>query len=257
MLISSNRWQAISLIFSVACMLCTGCAVGPNKADPFEKTNRAMYNFNEGLDRYALKPAADGYVKVIPKPIRTGIGNGFDNLVYFNVIANDFLQGKGHQGLGDAGRMAVNSTIGIAGFFDVATGWKLPPHENDLGITLRKWGAGPGPYLVLPLFGPSTLTDTSGLAGKYLANPTTWLDLPWGIWIPLYVVDTVDLRSRFDSVVKFRNETALDPYIFTREAYLQYRSSAARDGAPATGQSIYDEEDEAVPATQPAASHAN
>jgi phospholipid-binding lipoprotein MlaA len=164
------------------------------------------------------------------------------------------LQGKGHQGLGDAGRMAVNSTIGIAGFFDVATSWHLPAHENDFGITLRKWGANPGPYIVLPLLGPSTVADTAGVGVKYLATPTTWIDLPWAITIPLYAVDTVDLRSRYDSVVRFRNEAALDPYIFTREAYLQYRAAEAREGSPTTGQSIYDEDnDTAAPTTRPAA----
>ena len=99
---------------SLAFCLCGGCASGPNKADPWEKTNRFIYNVNDGIDRVALKPAADAYMKVVPKPIRTGIGNGFDNLIYFNVILNDFLQGKWDQGLGDAGRMAANSTVGIA-----------------------------------------------------------------------------------------------------------------------------------------------
>jgi phospholipid-binding lipoprotein MlaA len=258
MAISTQSRQAAVILLGVICTLCTGCA-GNSKNDPFEKTNRAMYNFNDGVDRYALKPLADGYTKIIPRPIRNGVGNGFDNLVYFNVIANDFLQGKGNQGLSDTGRMAVNSTVGIAGFFDVATPWKMPAHDNDLGITLRKWGVGPGPYVVLPLLGPSSTTDVTGVGVKYVATPTTWLGLPWGITIPLYVVDTVDTRSRYDSVVKFRNETAIDPYIFTREAYLQYREARARDGkaaVPTTQNSIYDEEADAptpAPATQPAA----
>jgi phospholipid-binding lipoprotein MlaA len=253
-MVISTKWHWAALVLAgVATSLCSGCAAGPNKADPWEKTNRATYNFNEGLDRYALKPLADGYKKIIPQPIRTGIGNGFDNLIYFNVVANDFLQGKGTQGLDDAGRMAVNSTIGIAGIFDVATPWRMPAHENDFGITLRKWGAGPGPYVVLPLFGPSTTTDAPGIGVKYLATPTTWLSLPWGITIPLYLVDTVDARSRLDSIMRFRNEAAVDPYVFTREAYLQYRLGQARDGRPATGPSIYDEGDDEMPtpATKP------
>ena len=111
------------------------------------------------------------YVKVIPKPIRSGIGNGFDNLIYFNVVFNDFLQAKWGQGLGDFGRMAANSTIGIGGIFDVATRWGLPSHDNDFGITLGKWGLGPGPYLVLPLLGPSSLRDAPGLAMEYAGHP--------------------------------------------------------------------------------------
>lgn len=253
---TSASWRtAVLLLAAFACALCTGCASGPNPADPWENSNRSIYNFNEGLDRVALKPLADGYVKVVPQPIRTGIGNGFNNLSYFNVVFNDLLQAKWNQGLGDAGRMAVNSTIGIAGFFDVATPWSLPAHRNDFGITLRKWGAGPGPYVVLPLLGPSTLTDTSSIPVKYVCTPTTWLDLPLYITIPMYAVDTVDFRSRFDSVVRFRNDTAVDPYVFTREAYLQYRQEQAHDGKqPATGPSLYDEDEEpATPTTSPAA----
>jgi phospholipid-binding lipoprotein MlaA len=241
------------MLVGLAVNFCAGCAQGPNPADPWEQTNRGIYNFNEGLDRVALKPLANGYVKVIPKPIRTGIGNGFDNLDYFNVVFNDILQTKWSQGLGDLGRMAVNSTIGIGGIFDVATPWSLPAHQNDFGITLRKWGAGPGPYLVLPLFGPSTLTDAPGIGVKYLATPTTWLNLPLYITAPLYVTDTVDLRSRFDSVVRFRNESAIDPYVFTREAYLQYRVQQVNEGKPARGPSLYDEDEDTGPAaTQPA-----
>ncbi len=247
------RTRAVVLLI-LAAGLSGGCANGPNPADPWEKTNRSIYNLNEGIDRVALKPLADGYTKVIPKPIRTGIGNGFDNLIYFNVVFNDLLQAKWNQGLGDAGRMAVNSTIGIAGIFDVATPWSLPAHDNDFGITLRKWGVKPGPYLVLPLLGPSTLTDAPGVGVKYLATPTTWLDLPLLITVPLYVTDTVDLRSRFDTVVRFRNDTAIDPYVFTREAYLQYRQAKVQEGKPATGPSIYDEDADTAPvATQPAA----
>jgi len=249
------KWQSAVVVAAMAASLCGGCAAGPNPADPWEKTNRSIYNFNEGLDRVALKPVADGYVKVVPKPIRTGIGNGFDNLVYFNVVFNDVLQNKWTQGVGDFGRFAVNSTIGIGGIFDVATQWSLPAHENDFGITMRKWGAGPGPYLVLPFFGPSTVTDSSGLAVKYLADPLTWLNPPLVVTIPLYTTGAVDLRSRFDSIVRFRNESAIDPYVFTREAYLQYRQQKAQEGKPAasTGPSLYDEDTDTTPAaTQPA-----
>src|SRR5690242_16504311 len=108
--------QAACAIYAL--ILLGGCATNGSKIDPWEKTNRVFYNINDGMDRYALKPLADGYVKVVPKPIRTGLGNGFDNLGYFNVILNDFLQGKCDQGWSDSGRMLVNSTIGIAGFFD-------------------------------------------------------------------------------------------------------------------------------------------
>lgn len=230
---------------AIALCLMAGCAAGPNKADPYEKTNRSIYNFNEGLDKVALKPLSNLYVAVFPKPLRTILGNAFDNLVYGNVILNDFLQGKSQQGFGDLGRMAANSTVGIGGLFDVATGWKLPAHENDFGITLAKWGAKPGPYLVLPLFGPSTARDAPGLGVEYLTDPLTWICAPWAAIIPLDVTDLVDARTRGDFLARFRNEAALDPYVFTREGYLQYREHQINPGRPTTDESLYDlDEDE-------------
>jgi phospholipid-binding lipoprotein MlaA len=244
---------AAALAAVTAVCLSGGCAGGPPN-DPWEKTNRFIYNVNDGFDRVALKPAADAYVKVVPQPIRTGIGNGFDNLIYLNVILNDFLQAKWDQGLGDTGRMAANSTIGIGGVFDVATGWGLPAHQNDFGITLGKWGAKPGPYLVLPLFGPSTLRDAPGLLVEYLATPTSYLGLPPEVTLPLGAADVVDARSRADFIMRFRNDTALDPYVFTRDAYLQYRDARIHDGKAPTGpdQSIYDVDAFPGPATAPA-----
>ncbi len=167
-----RQFIAAALLAVGAVSLCGGCAGNPSNPDPWEKANRFIYNVNDGFDRAALKPAADAYVKVVPQPIRQGIGNGFDNLVYLNVIINDFLQAKWGQGLGDSGRMAANSIVGIGGIFDVATKWGLPAHQNDFGITLGKWGVKPGPYLVLPLFGPSSLRDVSGLLVEYVATPT-------------------------------------------------------------------------------------
>lgn len=230
------------MLAGVAVSVCGGCAAGPNKIDPWEKTNRCIYDFNDAADRAVLKPLADGYVKVVPQPVRSCIGNGFDNLVYFNVIFNDLLQTKWCQGLGDTMRMTVNSTIGIAGMFDVASKWNLPAHDNDFGVTLGRWGCAPGPYLVLPLTGPSCLRDAPGIGVEYLATPTTWLNLPLLITIPMYVTNTVDLRSRFDSVVRFRNAAGIDPYVWTRDAYLQFRASRISEGKPTTQPGLYEDE---------------
>jgi len=248
----------IAVATLLATSLCGGCANNPHDPDPCKSVNRFFYNVNEGVDRVALKPAADVYTKVIPKPIRTGLGNGFDNLVYFNVVANDLFQAQWNQGLGDAGRMAANSTIGIAGIFDVATGWGLPAHDNDFGITLGKWGVAPGPYLVLPLFGPSTLRDATRWLVEYAATPTTYLCLPYKITIPLGAVDLIDARSRYDIVLRFRNDTALDPYVFTRDAYLQYREGRIHEGKPAAApdQSIYDVDADTGPTTAPTTTRA-
>src|SRR5437867_471452 len=153
---SGRPWIAVLCACGFLTFL-IGCSSTPG--DPLEKFNRAMYGFNEGLDRHAIKPAADAYVKVIPRPVRTGVGNFFSNLAYLNVIVNDLLQAKFRQGLDDSGRVVVNSTVGIAGIFDPATKWGLPVHENSLGTTLGKWGVRPGPYLVIPVLGPSTVRD--------------------------------------------------------------------------------------------------
>jgi phospholipid-binding lipoprotein MlaA len=251
--IPSRRTAAMIFILLIASIFCAGCASGPPNPDPWEKTNRFLYRVNDGIDKYALKPAADVYIFIVPKPLRIGIGNGFDNLVYFNVIFNDFLQGKGDQGWSDLGRMALNSTVGFAGFFDVATSVGLPAHENDFGVTLGKWGVGPGPYIVIPLIGPSTVRDAVGLGVKYAATPTSWLNLPWSISIPLYAAYVIDLRSREYSLARFRDEAAVDPYLFTRSAYLQYRDGLINEGKPPTTQNdVFDEDIDSGSATAPA-----
>jgi phospholipid-binding lipoprotein MlaA len=250
--VSCRRAPAILFVF-ITSMHCNGCASGPSNPDPWEKTNRVMYNVTDDVDRVAIKPVADFYAKVVPRPIRGGISNFFENLVYFNVILNDFLQGKGDQGLGDTGRMAANSTIGIGGILDVATGWGLPAHDNDFGITLGKWGCGPGPYVFLPLLGPATIRDATAAPVQSLATPTTWLSIPLIINASIYVVSTVNLRYSEDEAARFRSAVAIDPYVFTRDAYLQYREGRIHEGKPTTSQSIYDEDSDSEPAAAPAA----
>jgi phospholipid-binding lipoprotein MlaA len=251
-------WMKIVWRMGVRCAGCAlimlgGCAGGRGNIDPWEKTNHFFYNFDDGLDRVLLKPVADFYVKTVPKPIRTGLGNGFANLAYGNVILNDFLQARWNQGLRDTGRMAVNSTIGIAGIFDVASKWRLPSHENDFGITLGKWGAQPGPYLVLPLLGPSTVRDVFGLPVASATNPLTWINPPLYVTVPLAIVQAMDARSRVETVLRFRNAAAIDAYVFTRNAYLQYRDNLIHEGKRAVDQSLYEEEPETAPYTAPSA----
>lgn len=243
-------WCVNAILAACALMMLGGCASNGN-VDPWEKTNRFFYNFDDGLDRVLLKPVSDAYVKVVPEPIRTGIGNGFSNLSYANVILNDFLQAKWRQGFSDAGRMAVNSTIGIAGFFDPASKWGLVAHDNDFGITLGKWGVKSGPYLVLPLLGPSSLRDVTGYGTLYVTDPLTWVSPPIYVTFPLYTVDVIDKRSRVESLLGFRNKVAIDPYIFVRDAYLQYRENQIHEGAKPVPQNIYDEDSDMGPSTAP------
>ena len=233
-----------------------GCQSSGNPVDPWEKSNRAMYKFNDGLDRVILEPFSKAYVKYIPLFIRQGIGNGFENLMYLDVILNDYLQAEWKQGWTDTKRMAINSTIGVLGFFDVATRWGLPVYENDFGVTLGRWGVKPGPYLVLPLFGPYTARDAPSLLVGALDDPTFWIPMSFGTFLGVKTVQAVDERARMDTWIRFRDAAALDPYVFVREAYLQYREHLIHPNKPATTTDIYAEEDEAttkptsIPSTQ-------
>lgn len=244
---------AIRPLSCAACALAllSGCATSPNNPDPYQKTNRAIYKFNDGLDRAVLRPVSQAYTKVTPDFVQSGIGNGFRNLGYLNVILNDFLQKKWHQGWSDAGRMATNSTVGLLGVIDVATNWGMPAHENDFGITLAKWGVDSGPYVVLPLLGPSSGRDVSNVPVAIVTNPLFWIKMRWEIKAALTATDIIDRRARAEPAVQLRERAAVDPYVFTRDGYLQHRQAkiAAETGRPTSQPSIYDEDTE--PATQP------
>jgi phospholipid-binding lipoprotein MlaA len=243
------RWVALLLlVFSFQFLI--GCT-GKGGPDPWESTNREIYKFNDNLDRWILKPAADGYVKVVPKEIRTGVNNGFNNLGYLDVILNDFLQGKWEQGWRDSGRMAINTTIGVAGIFDFATPMGLPANDNDFGVTLGKWGVKQGPYIVLPVFGPSTTRDVASVPVGIVTNPLTYVQVEWWVSVPLDILKVLDKRAEIDRYIRLRDQNALDPYIFVRDAYLQNRENKVRDGRSAPEPGLYDDP-EAGPSTHPA-----
>lgn len=211
-----------------------GCAsIPPEEREPgdrFEASNRSIDRFNDGLDRAVLKPVSSAYVKHVPQPARTGVSNFYGNLLYFDTILNGFLQGKVKQGASDLARFGVNSTIGLLGFFDVATPLGLQQHDEDFGQTLAVWGAGSGEYVVYPLLGPSGVRDTGGVVVSLLTNPIMYVAAP--VAIPLGVLNIIDLRARKEGFVRFRDEAALDPYVFTRESYLQNRRFEVYDGNP-------------------------
>lgn len=237
--------------------LVAGCSSVPvaerDPGDRFETGNRAVYAFNEGLDTHALKPASDAYVRVVPEPARNATGRFFDNLLYVDTILNGFLQGKIGQGFSDLARFGVNSTFGILGLFDVATPLGLPRHDEDFGQTLAVWGAGSGEYLVYPVLGPSGVRDTGGVVVSLLTNPIVYAAPP--VAIPLGVLHIVDLRARQQGFTQFRDQAALDSYIFTRESYLQNRTFEIYDGKPPK-QKLELFEDVAAPAEQPTSDNA-
>lgn len=240
------RKAIVTAIILAIIFLASGCATvsqAERNVDPLEDVlNRPFYQFNRDVDRAFLKPAADAYVKVTPQLIRTSVSNFFDNVGYLNVILNDFLQGKVSQGFADTGRFLVNSTVGLAGLFDVATAMGMDEHDEDFGQTLGVWGADAGPYLVLPLLGPNTVRDAPGIPVSAVTNMLFYVG-EVAVTAPLAVLGVIDARARAIGAFQFIEEAALDPYIFTREAYLQRRIFLIYDGSPPRPE-FFDEFDE-------------
>ena len=227
-------------MFFLGCLsifMLAGCASNPSRDqtyDPIEKVNRGTFWFNEKLDKFLLKPLSQGYVAVVPVRGRVMVSNFFNNALYMDTILNDFLQGKGTQGASDVGRLVINSTLGIGGFFDPATPMGMEKHQEDFGQTLGVWGVGQGAYLVFPVYGPSTARDAPGIAVSTATDAVFWAGffLNPAVTIPISILDAVDLRSRASNAIRFVNESALDPYIFTREAWVQHRTFLIYDGNP-------------------------
>lgn len=209
----------------------SGCAT-TNK-DPLEGINRGIYKFNDVADRYAMKPVAKAYKAVAPTPVRTGISNFFSNLGTLTTIVNDLLQLKFAQAFTDAGRFVINSTFGIAGFIDVASMDNVPKHQEDFGQTLGYWGVGSGAYLVLPILGPSTVRDASGLfIDTVTSDPITYLHNTGQIRAHNQVraVQLLDRRTQLLDATDLVDNASIDPYAFMRDAYLQRRASLIQDG---------------------------
>ena len=211
--------------------LLQGCASGPkaNPADPLEPFNRSVYNFNEGLDRAVLKPVATAYQNVTPSPVRTGVTNFFENLSDAWSFVNNVLQAKPTEAANTLFRFTTNTFWGIGGIFDVATDLKIPKHKEDFGQTLGTWGLSSGPYLVLPLFGPSSLRDSAGLLvdrqGSLLSQTN---DI--GARNSLTGLNLVDTRANLLEAGNLLDQAALDKYAFIRDAYLQRRQSQVGGG---------------------------
>ena len=219
-----------SLILAVtAAGLLAGCATSGNPKDPIEGFNRAMFAFNEGLDTAIVKPVATGYEAVLPSPVRTGVTNFFGNIADLLIGVNNLLQGKGADALSDLWRVAINSTIGILGTFDIASEFGLEKHNEDFGQTFGRWGVGSGAYVVLPVFGPRTARDTVGLVLDIAADPLTHLGASDGRDV-LLVLRGVNDRANLLPADKVIEEAALDKYSYIRDGYLQRRRNLIHDG---------------------------
>ncbi len=238
-------FSARSGLLLLALLGLAGCATGGDPRDPLEPMNRGIYKFNDAADKAILKPVAQGYKAVVPKPVRSGVTNFFSNIDDVLVAVNNVLQFKFNDAMSDVGRVIANTTFGVAGVFDVATGWGMPKHNEDFGQTLGAWGVGDGPFLMLPLLGPSNVRDAAGLLVYYRLDPVVNLhNVP--ARNSLTALRFVDRRARLLDAEKVLDEAALDPYTFLRDAYIQQRRNLVHDGnAPAEK---YDEDKDTAPA---------
>jgi len=223
----------LSQLALAASLLLVGCASAPtaNPKDPWESMNRSVASFNDKLDDNVLKPVATGYRNVVPDLIQTGVRNVFNNFADMWSTVNNLLQLKPLNTAESLGRVIVNTVFGIYGIFDVATYIKLERHPEDFGQTLGYWGVPSGPYLVLPLFGPSTLRDGASLPVDFAVSPTQYIDdIPTRNQV--FALRLVSKRAELLKSGNMLEQASIDKYSFTRDAYLQYRRSQIYDGNP-------------------------
>lgn len=207
----------------------TGAAessAGNIEQKPWERANRGVYRFNTGLDRAVVKPLAKGYQAVTPAIVDRGVTNFFGNLSDVKTTVNSVLQLKGRSAASSAGRVVVNSTVGLGGFFDVASKLKLKKYNEDFGQTMARWGVKSGPYVMLPLLGPSTLRDTVGLVADGFIDPSSYVKYP----VALTAVKVVDKRADLLPTEKALEDLSADQYSALRDVWLQKRAYQLRDG---------------------------
>jgi phospholipid-binding lipoprotein MlaA len=236
---SLGRFLLLALLACTA-LVVTGCASmrspaatdpqgAAENSDPFERVNRVVYTVNDRLDRAVFKPIAQGYEFVVPSVVRSCVSNVFGNVSDVPIAVNKLLQAKFRDASSDVCRVGVNTVIGVAGCFDVASKWGFEKHNEDFGQTLGRWGMPSGPFLVLPLFGPSTIRDGVALIGDTYLDPTHYVTYvaPRNI---TYGVRLVDKRAQALDTTNFIDNAALDPYVFVRDAWLARRRSLILDG---------------------------
>ena len=253
----TGRLHAVWLLAFV--LASSGCAT-VEKPDPLEKMNRGIFVFNETLDQYAIAPVATAWDFVVPGEVQNAIDRFFGNLNMPIVFMNDVLQAKPMAASWDVFRFVVNSTFGVAGLFDVATHVEIPENDEDFGQTLGYWGVPQGPYIMLPILGPSSLRDGTGLivdtaASSYAYFTPFWLDIvalsgaeTWGASVGLKAFELMNLRAIYLEEIESSRADAFDYYVFVRNAYLQNRRAKVadqKDAAALDDDDLYyfDEED--------------
>jgi phospholipid-binding lipoprotein MlaA len=235
--------NAIRLLLALAAVALTGCASthANNPADPLESFNRGMFQFNDAVDKAIAKPVAQGYNAVMPEPGKIMVSNFFNNLDDVIVTANDLLQLKFAQAASDGSRFIFNTTFGVFGLLDVTS--RLEKHNEDFGQTLGYWGIGSGPYLVLPILGPSSVRDGVGLYADSRPSKLRRVE-HMRTRNQLYLTKAVNRRAQLLEQEKVLEEAVIDRYEFIRDAYLLRRQSLVYDGNPPREK--YDDEDEDI-----------
>ncbi|RDV00731.1 MlaA family lipoprotein [Trinickia dinghuensis] len=252
-----DNLRTLAATLAVAGLL-AGCASPSTRTpgDPFEPMNRVVFKVNDTIDHTIAVPIAKGYQAITPHPLRTAISNFFSNLGDLNNIANELLQLKITDATEDLIRFAMNTTFGIGGLIDFATPARLPKHHQDFGLTLGHWGVPSGPYIVLPIFGPSSFRDGVGFAVDTRFSPLIYA--PVDAQKPLYGLQFVSARSDMLGATNILEQAALDKYSFVRDAYTQQRRAAlgAESSKPPALPNYGDEDESAAPAAPGGASAA-
>lgn len=237
----TGSWRAWVILVGV--LACLGAAAEDpvsHPQDPWEGLNRKVFAFNETVDRLVLTPVTRGYRAVVPDAVETGVSNFFSNLGDIGVATNNLLQFKFAEAGSDTGRVLVNTTLGLLGWFDVASQLGLTKHDEDFGQTLGHWGIGTGRYLVLPFFGPSNLRDAPGR----LVDITLWMDsfpeLSAPEEVALVSLSVIDRRSQYLQLEARTDELGHERYVFIRDAYLDNREFLVRDGQVPLDDDLYE-----------------
>lgn len=240
---SARRWLALCAALLLAG--CAGKAPPQPDYDPWEGYNRKMFAFNDWLDRNALEPVARGWDYVLPDVVQRRLTDFATNLRFPGVFVNSILQGKPRETAVSVARLQLNTLLGFAGFYDLAADFGLPPQEEDFGQTFGVWGIGPGPYLVLPILGPSSPRDTVGLAGDFAVDFYQYFIVVPGITSGVAAIAVVNRRAALLDEVERAKEASLDFYTFVRNAYVQRRYRLVHDQQPLGGEEqedLYDVE---------------
>ena len=238
-------WLRATVLSTVMAIPLAGCAGGPTTTsangvnDPYEPVNRFLYKVNNAIDAVVLRPASLAYVNAVPAPARTGVHNALENLNAPIIFANDVLQGSAGRSGNTALRFVVNSTLGVGGIFDVASTWGYKFQDTDFGVTLALWGVPPGPFLFLPILGPTDPRDAVGYGVDGAADPFNYFgkgDTVTALIYARYGMTAIDKYSNAMDQLAAVRKTALDPYATLRSLYMQNRASiiaATRKGQPA------------------------